>query len=340
MKQNLEYYQNLAVKSFNHEISDSEKTILNHWIQESNENKNLFNDFEAIWKTTEFSQQIVMPDINDEWEKLSNSLEFTRETNITKRQSTIGFGSLIENIFGKGWKPALTAFSIVAIIITTVFISEKNSIVPQLKQLETANKEKIELTLQDGSIVKLNSGSKIEYMEPFNADHREITLRGEAYFVVTKDSRPFTVITEGARTTVLGTQFNVWARDNKTNVIVKEGLVNLAPAANDSEGINLPGNFSGTVSEGELSSEPQKVDANNLLGWLENKLVFEKTPLSDLTKELVRYYDVSVAIDDTSLSSLSITGTFEDKKIEDILEMISLTLDIKVKKDNGGYILY
>src|SRR5690606_18082388 len=81
---------------------------------------------------------------------------------------------------------------------------------PAVISLEAPLGIKLTKVLPDGSKVTLNSNSSISYTEGFTESTREIKLKGEAFFQVTKDpARPFIVHTGNIATTALGTSFNI-----------------------------------------------------------------------------------------------------------------------------------
>ncbi len=88
-----------------------------------------------------------------------------------------------------------------------------------------------QLTLTDGTKVWLNAESTLEYPETFEGKpNREVYLKGEAYFEVTKDTEhPFRVKTDALETLVLGTSFNVRAYSKEdTQVTLVEGSVKVS----------------------------------------------------------------------------------------------------------------
>lgn len=75
----------------------------------------------------------------------------------------------------------------------------------------------------------------------------------------------------------------------------------------------------------------------HLLGWLKDRLVFEKTSLGEILDELERYYDISVKSMDPELDQKTITATFEDESIETVLASLCLTLNAKFEYDEDIY---
>ncbi|MHA7057296.1 FecR family protein [Aquimarina sp. M1] len=97
----------------------------------------------------------------------------------------------------------------------------------------TTGKKYRSINLPDGSLALLNHNSSIKYNEDFNL--RNVKLEGEAFFDVVAHEHPFVVITDHGEVKVLGTEFNVKATTNQLEVDVKEGLVELKTAYNQSK---------------------------------------------------------------------------------------------------------
>jgi transmembrane sensor len=192
------------------------------------------------------------------------------------------------------------------------------------------------VTLSDGSLVRLNNASKIVYPESFPDSIRQVQLIGEAYFDVAAESRPFVVFTKNARIRVLGTEFNVWTRNEETRVIVKEGRVSFRSLESDETGLVLVENQMAVCKEDLQPVETQPANPIGLLGWLEGRIVFDETRLKEVADELSRIYDVEIGLQNPELDSLSISGSFQKKPLEEILEAICLTLDLEYRFEGGG----
>jgi ferric-dicitrate binding protein FerR (iron transport regulator) len=101
-----------------------------------------------------------------------------------------------------------------------------------------ANGEMYAFSLPDQSQVLLNAGSQASFKSWDWSSNRAVSLQGEAYFKVAKGQK-FTVETNLGSVTVLGTQFNVKARDNRFEVTCYEGKVQRS--LSNEEQIILPG---------------------------------------------------------------------------------------------------
>jgi ferric-dicitrate binding protein FerR (iron transport regulator) len=291
-----------------------------------------------MWSLSDSREIPEIPDIETEWKTLSTRLELDRMDNQFKAQRPKKY-SFIQSLFIPRLKPAIAGAFAVLLLIVTLLMLNKETPVPQTKIVTTANKEQKQIQLPDGSTVFLNSGSSIEFLEIFNGQSRGVHLKGEAFFSVTKDVRPFIVTTSNSKTTVLGTKFNIWARDEKTRIIVKEGKVNLNQINANTKGIDLTKGQLSTVMKDREPTPPEDVNPNYLLGWMEGKLVFNHTPLNEIVDELERFYNVQLTLENENLNKLTLTGLFNNAEIDSVLTMICLTLELEYEKQQSGYFI-
>jgi len=316
-----------CVKSITGNIEEAEKRELDKLLSQSVENR---IEFEKIQSVTNENQEL--PDIDVEWESLNEKIRDV-DKEYEKEKGSIFNKILVftKSLFTPIWKPALAGLFIVAISVTVLLLSNKEEIVT-FKTISTLNNERQTVQLPDGSTVKLNSGSSIGFPDKFIGEKREVKLEGEAFFSVTKNGKPFVITTENTRVTVLGTEFNVWTRDEKTKVIVKQGRVNVEQIKTKNENVILSKDQESIIRKNFKPSPPQNVNADYLLGWLDNKLVFNRTPLNEIAGELERFYNVKIELANDDLGNLTLTGSFENQKVESVLNMICLALNIEFTK--------
>ncbi|MGD1880029.1 MAG: FecR domain-containing protein [Kiloniellaceae bacterium] len=161
--------------------------------------------------------------------------------------------------------------------------------------------------LADGSGVDLNGAASLSV--DFEPDRRAVTLHsGAAFFQVAKDAaRPFVVHTDLGRIEVLGTAFAVQAGADYVEVAVTESRVAITHANGEQavlhagEGLRLGREHLGAV-------EPR--DAGQALAWRSGKLVFRNTPLAEVINALERQRPGRIALMDTALRDLKVTGSF------------------------------
>ncbi len=327
----------LCIKAVTGNIDKIGEEKLKSWLAESDENRREYESIHNIWTNSAFSEVAQIPDVEKEWFYLKERIDMTGHAAVYKDSFLSKISSKLKPVFSPSWKPAL-GFTMIIIFILALFLFNRESPNPKFITTLTENKEHKSVQLADGTTVLLNYNSSLIYPQEFYSNERKVTLYGEAFFSVTKDTRPFIIMTANAKTTVLGTKFDVWARGEKTRVIVKEGRVNLASKQKDA-GVILTRDELSTIVRNEKPTVPKPVHASYLLGWLNNKLVFDKTPLSDVVDELERFYDIKLFMASENLKTYTLSGSFKNNDADSALTMICLALDLKYEKQNGTYIL-
>lgn len=162
-------------------------------------------------------------------------------------------------------------------------------------------------TLPDGSVVTLNSGTRISYASTFGEETRQVKLtRGEVFFEVTKAEQPFSVQTFNGRVTVLGTQFNVraWSSDvdAATEVAVASGTVRFAPHRHPEQAVILEAGQSARLAH--ASDAPitlDTVNTPNALSWRAGSFKFSRHAFGTVIDELERRFDVRIQVSPLSL---------------------------------------
>jgi len=333
-----EYYK-LCAKAASGQIAVEEERKLKQWLNSSQENKAYYEDIAKVWNMTEAPPVTGMPDADEGWSVIEQTLGLKTTPVVTKNRNK-AFPDLLNrltHLMQPKYRPAVYSFATV-LILAIGFVLIRNQIsATRLQKIATYNRQKMQITLSDGSEIHLNSGSSLKFHKHFTGSVREVILAGEAFFKVTHDDRPFVVITDNARTTVLGTQFNVRSRNNATCVIVQQGRVGLSSTTMPDRDVIVSMGQMSQVSGNEPPPPVENVDVDYLLGWLEDKLVFEKTPLKEILEELERYYDINIESVNPELNEKTITATFENWPIETVLSSICLTLDTKFEYKNDIY---
>ncbi len=173
--------------------------------------------------------------------------------------------------------------------------------------VETAYGETHRLLLDDGTTVVLNANSTVRYQA---GQPREIWLEGEAFFDVahTHDDSPFRVHTTDLTVNVLGTEFNVNTRHQKTEVVLRNGKVQLALQSTSKADLMMkPGD---KLSYAHQDNEFQKevVDAEAYTSWTSGTLIFDHTPLREVFQWMEDTYGVKVEVTDQAILSKEFTG--------------------------------
>lgn len=193
-----------------------------------------------------------------------------------------------------------------------------------------ANGETYAFSLPDQSQVLLNAGSQASFKSWNWSSNRAVSLHGEAYFKVAKGKK-FTVATDLGSVTVLGTQFNVKARDNRFEVTCYEGKVSVTSAA--TQQIIRPGQriiFNGAAK----SVAATKAVAPE---WTRHELLFENAAFTAVLAELERQYDVTISSDLQTGQLFS--GSVPGNDLDAALKIIAVTYHLEAKKSGATIIL-
>ena len=191
----------------------------------------------------------------------------------------------------------------------------------------SARGQKLTVRLSDGSIVKLNSESKIIYPQSFeNTSSREIQLTGEAFFEVTKDeTKPFVITSGELVTSVLGTSFNIKAypKEETISVTVATGRVRVETKTNSLSKqmeILTPGQ-QGFFDKKNTDLMKSEVDLEKFLSWKDNKIVFDDLPFIEAITILERWFDQEITFEDPQdAADCYISGKFENESLDNILD--------------------
>lgn len=186
------------------------------------------------------------------------------------------------------------------------------------------------LTLEDGTLVYLNSETELQYPVQFVGGERRVFLSGEAYFEVKPDQkRPFIVESGSTKIVVLGTSFNLrsYKEEDKIAATLVSGKVCFETEQNGQLEL-LPGEQGVLNREGQLSK--QEVDIRLYTAWKDGSFIFRKERLDQVMSTVARWYNVEYYFLDPALRNVSFTGNI--KRYSDfskILEMLEMTGNIQ-----------
>lgn len=189
--------------------------------------------------------------------------------------------------------------------------------------------EFISFYLPDSSHITLSGPATLSYRKSFNRNNREVSSTGTVFFEVRKQSgKPFTVHTSQLNIQVLGTSFQVESDDKRTEVLVKEGRVRVIPGSGSREEI-LTANMSAAYSEEQQGITVSGFD-NNRLSWKTGVFQFDDTPLKEVVRLFNQYYTTTIILPE-EYQDLRITVDFNSIDIEEALEIINETLNIRLE---------
>lgn len=187
--------------------------------------------------------------------------------------------------------------------------------------------EKLTLLMSDKTKIIVNALSEIRFSSDYGISDRIINVTGEAYFEVASDpSKPFKVISNGITTTALGTEFNVFARENDYRIALVEGKVAVAKASQEvalSPGQMAVWNFEENAPK---DFSIQSFNQERTTSWKEGVLIFNRKPFGEILNDLEAWYGVKFKVDEGIDKKSRIIGSYKNKNLKDILTGLSFSL--------------
>ena len=206
---------------------------------------------------------------------------------------------------------------------------------PKPVVFQTGDEENRNITLGDGTEIRLNSNSEIIVSRDFMEGKREVTLTGEAYFDVEHNpERPFIIHSHQSSVEVLGTAFNVRSIENQKNVqvAVVEGQVALRGAKKGTDSKELSAILSkNQYGYLDLENRVLNVDdiaVDNYLAWKSGRFQFEDLSMKQVCTQLSRIYSIECSFSANEIEDLTLTASFTNESIEKTLEVIAMSLEL------------
>ncbi|MEI6767046.1 MAG: FecR domain-containing protein [Bacteroidota bacterium] len=328
----------LITRYFSGEATEDEILRLSEWLKESNDHQVLFNEYRLTWQALEKTKIQETIEVESEWKKF-NFRKAADELRKADEKPVIR----INRDRGTSSSSYLRLFRIAAILIVLAVSSVvlyRIFDTPEQKIL-TAQTTTLESKLPDGTSVTLNAGTTLSYPSEFSKSHRDVSLKGEAYFNVTHDAqKPFIIEADGVMIEVLGTSFyvNTNPTENNVTVILSNGKVAVYRKNSPSERtIMAPGD---KVEMPKTSAVAVKTvnDDQNFLAWKTHEFIFNNERLDNIISKLNLVYRSQIKLENPELANCLLTATFSNQSLDAVLKVIEATLDIKIKK-SGSQIL-
>lgn len=216
----------------------------------------------------------------------------------------------------------------------------KSSVSHQLEYnvLEMPVGSSYQLTLSDGSVVYLNSCSKLKYPVAFVGDERRVFLEGEAYFEVKSDQQhPFRVVVGNVEVEAVGTRFNINAYPEKKGVetTLVKGKVNVEDG---NQKIRLLPGQQACCSEQKI--QVKEVDYREFIGWKNGKFIFRKMSLENIMIQMERWYGLTVFFRNREAQQYTFTGMIDRNLTpEETFRTIEKTVDVSFRLNGKTVII-
>ncbi len=327
----------LIYKYLNNNCTEEELNEVLQWINTNVENKEDKNNVFDIWKNYRPEDNTL----NDEkfsllFDKIQQKIDSDTINKTKYKKNSL-------SIFITWLNRVAVVILIPVLVFLFYTLSERKSDLKMVASMAIDSFEVIApigsrtvVQLPDGSEAHLNYGSTIKYPQIFYGETREVVLTGEGYFAVAHNpDRPFIVKTGNLNIKAVGTKFNVqsYPDDEIISTTLVEGKVLLEKQLSGDKteplGVMKPGqHINYNYKSGEIKSSLGDVD--KYISWKEGKIIFEDTPIEQVSRKLSRMFNVDIEVDD-NIKDYYYTVTFIDEPLYQILDLMTIATPVSYK---------
>lgn len=321
------------------EATSEEADKVKEWLAENPEHQNILDEAQRVWKKTGEVEVLEKVDIDDEW------ASFTQYRN--ERLAKDGVDPVKNdqsnhiNIF-PSWVYRAAAVLVIGAGFLYYFNSYQNN-ENEITNLitQSSNGEKLKIELPDKSEVWLNKFSSISYKEGFGISHRKLTLKGEAFFDVQKNTQPFVILGNKSKTEVLGTAFNIKNHESaeKTEIVVVRGKVAFSETESPENRVTLEAGEMAILEQSTKKISKTINSNNNFLAWKDNILIFDRTKFSEIISIIKEQYDITVSLENNQLNNCHFTGKFNQSQLKEVFEVLAASMDFNYSIKNQQVII-
>ena len=291
---------------------------LDKWEKANPENKHEFGKYQKIWTATDDVLTLQKFDSEKAWEQVDSKLEILK-TRARRLKNIV--------LVVSGMAATLLIF------LSLTFYTDLFSTSGATLSMRTTYGSRSEVVLPDGSVVKLNAGSNLEYHFDKVNQTRKVDFSGEAFFEVAKSKKPFVIETaDGLKVKVLGTKFNLstYPEDRIAQTSLFEGKIELSQ--NGSPSLILePGQMA--ILDKKLNEiKYTEGEISHTTSWMQNKLYMENMSLHEVCIKLERWYDVRITLISNDLGEkIHYTGVLKEQTVLDVLNALCHLSSISYK---------
>lgn len=226
------------------------------------------------------------------------------------------------------WASVAAAAVLVTGMMTYYFLEGQDMQVTDYAHLRT-------VTLPDGSTVLMNAHSNIRFKKHwFSWKEREVWLDGEAFFTVTKKPAgfhpKFVVHANGLDVNVVGTEFNVYSRRNRVDVVLEQGKVVANTTTEGPPALHFemhPGQWL-ELKGNKLAA--REVDPEEYTQWRHERLSFNDRPIREIIQVLEDNYGYKVQWKSAHSQDETFTGSCRANNAPLLLQAIASAFDMRV----------
>ncbi len=311
----------LSVKQLSGTVTNEELSELEELISENDELLKVYEEAVSTWEKSNNFVPKVSADAEASWNSFQRRL---REKPQTKVFTLSPF------------------YKIAAVIVISMGLGISFFNVWDTESYITKEGEKLEVALADQSLITLNENSSLTISRAFNKEFRTVRFEGEAYFDVAENpQKPFIIETGSSQIRVLGTSFNVDARKEKklVEVDVTSGRVSLSEIGDSSYQVILTIGMKGIFNSESKELISLESENENFQAWRTELLVFDDLKMDKVLGDIEDYFEVDISASNKEILNCTFTSTFSKPTIREVVEILSLTLDLEYQQVGDQYTL-
>jgi len=313
--------EDLIVKYLVGEAEPHEVYMIEEWRKLDVNNEKQFQTIKTIWDESFHLKN--EKDFNTDW-----AWSQVKQNIINKPQSKVVN-------FNFRWMAAASLLILLGIVFWFFNQSEKEV---YSAAYHSSQNDIQKIALQDGSKVTLKNGS-FKYITSRFSNKRQIQMdSGTAFFDVAPDkSKPFEISSNGVTITVVGTSFEVISNQSFTSVNVLEGTVVFTTPVGKQ---TLTAGMGAKYDYQTEALSGMEANRNNNIAYHTGVLNFSNKSLKEVVEDLNQYQtNYTVQIANSNVNNCLITTSFKNETIEDILKVITTTLQLTYTKDESKKII-
>jgi transmembrane sensor len=309
-------------KQLTNQLLPQEEEVLEEWLEEDDRHQQLFEEIRLSWQLAiEDAPEVRDDEVEQELGRLLRRVDRVSEDD-TRRN--------IELYKKSGFYKNLAIIFLLVMSGWMLYQLNKMDDLPKEPAAAIVVKKEDgfqEIMLPDSSRIFTNGTTHLSYDQ--TSQRRVVNLSGIAFFEVARDERrPFLIYLEQATIRVLGTSFFVKALTGESlEVIVESGSVEVL---HKDQIFQLKKGEKLKISPGKEARKECHTDPN-YLSWKNKKLLFHNAPLREVLPTLERHYGISIRVEDPAVLGCRFTGTFEAVPLEELLEILSYSLQLSVE---------
>lgn len=278
-----------------------------HWLDKHPSHADAYAEAEQLWLNLNPIKSSVIPELD------AARAGRTRAVRISKSS---GLALLLATALGMGW---WLDYRVVPDIYSTG-IGQRQSI-----------------SLVDGSSIEINAASRLSSRVTW-CRRQIVLLEGEALFTVAHEPlRPFTVQADKLQIRDIGTRFTVRHQAKTVRVSVLEGEVELKPN-HAWIGQSLKAGESRRLDQLGHLQPIEKIQTDQEAAWVDGKLIFDHTPLSEVVAEMERHHHIHFKFADATLAAQTLSGSFNIADLQPFLRAVETTLPVRVRRQKQAIV--